>query len=292
MEYPDIDLGPRGYEPHHMAKVLAAIEQHFPDYFRSAFPSAKSTNNLFETTITEWEKEKDDYRKLLDLSFLDEYSYDPNAFKSVLRKDCHIIRRCLNSPMEEMKDYKKEFGLAKGERLLNVTTNLAKFAHEYMRSFDDDIHERSTCPLDLGLSPLLQEDYTAYGVIGGGIKSHFLYKLYPMAFSNRSQNAIWALYYLTGNDNFGFHDGSEFLMARVLHDTNSIQQNYHYPYDLFAFYALRIYLMLKAACAEQDIVLDPTYRYVYVDAFADQIANAHMSEIQILKGKEQYDFYG
>src|SRR6476661_1370211 len=49
-------------------------------------------------------------------------------------------------------------------------------------------------------------------VIGGGIKSHFLYSRYPYAFPNRSQNALWALYFLTDKKEFGFDDGSEFLM--------------------------------------------------------------------------------
>lgn len=291
MEYPNIELGPRGYEPQHVAEVTAAIGKHFPNYFRSVFPNSKSINDLFRTAISEWMKEEDDYQALLDLDLLEEYSFDPNSFKSALRKDCHIIRRCLNSPMEEMKDYKKEFGLATGQRLLSVTTNLAKFAKDYMSIFCGHKHEQCASPSELGLSLLLQDDYTAFGVIGGGIKSHFLYKLHPMAFSNRSQNAIWALYYLTGKEDFGFHDGSEFLMVRVDHNTNSIQQNYHYPYDLFAYYALRVFLMLKDACADRDIVLDPDYRYVYVDAFFELIANRHQSEIQILKGKEQYDYF-
>ncbi len=292
MQYPDIELGQRGYEANHIARVTAAIGDHFGDYFRSAFPDRESTSASFESAITEWAKEKDAYEALLDLELLEEYSYDANAFKSSLRKDCPIIRRCLMSPIEEMKDYKKQFGMKPGQELLAVTTNLARFVGDYMLSFDGEQHERCMCPADLRLSALLEADYTAFGVIGGGIKSHFLYKLHPEAFSNRSQGAIWALYYLTGNDDFGFHDGSEFLMARVEHDRNSIYQNYHYPYDLFAFYALQVFLMLKAACAEQGVAPDPYYRYVYVDAFLDSITNAHQDEIQILKGKEQYDFFG
>lgn len=291
MQHPDIELGPRGYEPAHIATVVEAIEQHFPGCFQSVFPDSESINGSFETAISNWEREKEAYRRLLDLESLEEYAYDPGAFKNSLRKDCPIIRRCLNSPMDEMKDYKKEFGMADGKRLLSVTANIAKFAENYMLSFDGNKHEQCVSSADLGLSLLLQEEYTAFGVIGSGIKSHFLHNLHPMAFSNRGQNAIWALYYLTGNDDFGFRDGSEFLMVRVEQQKNSIQQNYHYPYDLFAYYALRIFLLLKDACAEQDIILDSEYRYVYVDAFTDAIATKHQDEIQILKGKEQYDYY-
>ena len=65
----------------------------------------------------------------------------------------------------------------------------------------------------LGLSPLDQdESYTVYGVIGGGIKSHMLFKVHPAAFPNRSRSALWALWYLTGKKCFDCSMDSEFLM--------------------------------------------------------------------------------
>ena len=83
------------------------------------------------------------------------------------------------------------------------------------------------------------ETYTAYGVIGGGIRSHFLYSLYPHAFPNRSQNAVWSLYFLSGKQDFGLADASEFVMIDIKSENMKTQQNYFYPYDLFAFYALK-----------------------------------------------------
>src|SRR5262249_28275560 len=136
---------------------------------------------------------------------------------------------------------------------------------------------------------LSKEDYNAYGVIGGGIRSHFLYSLYPNAFPNRSQNSIWALYFLTGKEDFGFHDGSEFLMIEA--DNRTTQQNYHYPYDLFGFYALHIYKMLKTSCAEQGIELQGRYRYIYLDAFFNHIAQVHQEDIRLLKGPDDNDYY-
>ena len=142
----------------------------------------------------------------------------------------------------------------------------------------------------LNFSELLQEEYTVYGVIGGGIKSHFLYKLYPNIFPNRSREAIWALWYLTSKKTFGCKQDSEFLMI----DLKNIitQQNYFYPYDLFSLYALKIYRMLKNEAIKNDIKLSSENRFVVVDSFLRFIATVHIEEINLLKQRVTDDGYG
>jgi hypothetical protein len=157
-------------------------------------------------------------------------------------------------------------------------------------SFDPVEHERAKAVDDLGLSGLRGDDYTAYGVIGGGIRSHFLHGLYPHVFPSRSQNAIWALYFLSGKKDFGLSEASEFLMIDVKSEDMKTQQNYFYPYDLFAYYALNVWRFLKTACAARRLTLDATYRYVYVDAFFDHVAETHQSAIDLLKGTDLYEF--
>ena len=58
-----------------------------------------------------------------------------------------------------------------------------------------------------------------------------------------------------------------------------VQQNYFYPYELFAFYAQQIYLMLKIKAETTDVRLEEKYRYVYVDAFLSSVAQKHIYEI-------------
>lgn len=206
---------------------------------------------------------------------------------SLLVYQKQIIRRCLQSNEKEMELYKKKFNGSTGQDLLHVTLNIAKFGKKYMRHFDDHAHVGAKTVDDLELSTLLKEGYTAYGVIGGGIKSQFLYGLYPCAFPSRSQNAIWSLYFLTNKKDFGFRDDSEFLMIEA--DKGVTQQNYHYPYDLFAFYALKLYLTLKNAAAVKEYKFRKEYRYIYLNAFFEYVAKAHQADIGVLKRKD-YEF--
>ena len=73
---------------------------------------------------------------------------------------------------------------------------------------------------------------------------------------------------------------SEFLMIDL--KKNSIQQNYFYPYELFEFYALQIYLLIKEAAKLLGVEVNSEYRFVYVDAFLSFIALEHIQEINYL----------
>lgn len=291
----EIDFGLL-YEPSHIEEVLNEIETNFPAYFASMGKSPQSIKKTFEKAIEDFEKEQPSYQEIFDSDGLEEYEDDPNAFKRALKTDCPLIRRCLNSPADEMKKYKISFNSATGQDLLGVTKNIVTFGQKYMEDFDDESHELCETVDDLGLGELLEDDYRVVGVIGGGIQSHFLFSLYPNAFPNRSQYAVWALYFLTDKKDFGFEESSEFLLIDldVLNDLDKsvTQQNYYYPYDLFCFYALKLYLMLKEACAQKGYYLQSGYRYVYLDAFLNRVAETHEDDINCLKGKGEYEYTG
>ena len=173
--------------------------------------------------------------------------------------------------------------MADADWLLRVVYNLCVFGDEYQENYDPNTYEDAQTYQDLDLSLLDTDDYTAYGVIGGGIKTHMLYKVHPAIFPNRSRSAIWALWYLTNKQTFDCKTDSEFLMIDL--SKNIVQQNYFYPYQLFAYYAFEIYKMLRDKAAENNAYIDPDYRYVIVDAFLEFIAAEHDDEIAFLKSQ-------
>ncbi|WP_205623784.1 hypothetical protein [Flavobacterium reichenbachii] len=144
---------------------------------------------------------------------------------------------------------------------------------------------------DLDYYDLDKETYTAYGVIGGGIKSHFIFKLFPEMYPSRSREAVWALYYLSNKKKFDCKEESQFLMINSNEGTT--QQNYFYPYGIFAFYALRIFNKLKELYAKNGVILSIEYRFVAVDGFLSFISRSHQNEINLLKQNSQnyhYDY--
>lgn len=304
------------YEQEHVEKVLAAIKQNFGLHFDRFLDSSggksisieniqglqkklgievqkKSKNSdltenyktIIREAIDDFEKDRKAYQKIFRQGWLEDLDEDADVFKSkTLKNECPIIRKTLaNRRAKELDKYRASFSLADADWLLRVVYNLCVFGDEYQEYYDPGTYEDAETYQDLDMGLLDTDDYTAYGVIGGGIKTHMLYKVHPALFPNRSRSAIWALWYLTNKETFGCQTDSEFLMIDL--SKNIVQQNYFYPYQLFAFYAFEIYKMLRDKATEYNAYIDPDYRYVIVDAFLEFIAMEHDDEIAFLKSQ-------
>jgi len=279
----------RLYKPEHIHEVLTDMTEGFEVYFQKIVPDKTHLVHVLKESVEKFEHERGKYIELLDRAYLEEFEYDPGSFKGTLRRDCPIIRRCLNSPAKVMDAYRKGFNQASGEDMLEVVINLSGFVDEFIAEFNPGKQLKAKHPSELGVSDLDTETYTTFGVIGGGIRSHIIYNLHPIAFPSRSQNSIWSYYFITHQKDYGFEDGSEFLMINS--DGVGTQQNFFYPYDLFTYYAGKIFLLLKEKCLEYDYPLKAEYRYVYVNAFFDGVANLHSEDINALKPfHEQFDY--
>jgi hypothetical protein len=301
-------LGERAYKTSHINEVLKEVKKNFPSYF-SGFcerneASIKNPNlkiihtkkkegastilsKKFKQAIKNYEVEQPSYQEFFDLDSLEEFEENPNGFKSDLAKKIPIMRRSLQSQASDMKKFQSNYKQKSGRELLDVTRNIITFGDKYNKTFNDKKFEKTNCIADLGLAELSDEKYISHLVIGGGIKSCFLFSLYPYAFANRSQNALWSMYYLVNKKSFGFNDDSEFLMIHP--KEGRTHQNYHYPYDLFTYYALQIYFLLKEACSKENITFQNKNRFIYLDTFFDYIAEVNEKEIKDLKKDGEYE---
>lgn len=240
---------------------------------------------IIREAIDDFEHDRDAYKKIMNLEVLEDYDEDASTFKSkVLRNECPIIRKTIaNTKAKELDKYRASFNHADPEWLLQIVTRLCEFGESYYEKYDQTKYENIAKYEELQLQLLDTEDYTAFGVIGGGIKTHILYKIYPGLFPNRSRNAIWAFWYLTDKKAFGCKTDSEFLMIDI--KKTITQQNYFYPYELFAYYAFEIYKMLRDKAEDLSAYIDTDYRYVLVDSFLDFVAMKHDNEISFLKSQ-------
>lgn len=324
MYYPN-DIEDLCYEQDHIDKVWEEIKQVIPPYFQqyidtegghaipdseaekltekfgsTAKPKSKTKyaqkilERLLKETIANFEKERQPYQDILDLKSLEEYKHDVNSFKNtVLKNQIPIIRKTLqNKQAKELDKFRTAFNLAQSGDLFNVTSNIVKLANEWRNAwYDGKEFEKIDTYEDLGYDAFDGEDYVVYGVIGGGIKSTFIFKLFPEMYPSRSREAVWALYYLSSKKKFGCKEDSQFLMINA--DEGTTQQNYFYPYSLFAFYALRIFNKLKELYAKNGISLPIEYRFAAVDGFLSYISRSHLDEINVLKQNSQnyhYDY--
>lgn len=263
------------YEPQHVQQVLAEINNNFPEYFHSF--ASRPLEALFSKAIQDYEKEQIAYRAYLSMQALYEFDADPNAFKRHTKNKCPIIHRCLQSQDEVMHQYKISFNMSTGRQLLDAVQNIARFGLDYAVGFNDEQHEKADSYSELNLESLNESKYGTVGVIGYGVQSSLLYGLYARYFAHRSQNAVWSLYFLSGRKEFDLLDGSEFLMVEP--KLGTCEQNYFYPAELFGFYSLHVFKLLKSACHEKRITFYDRHRYVYLSAFSDHVAGTHREDI-------------
>ena len=303
-EYRDVE--PICYDYDHVDKVVETIRKNFEEYFerfiyteagneltgedfaklREKFGGASCKNisgidkvakfkRIIIESIDKYEKDREAYKAIFDLELLEEYrdEDDADTFKSkILRNECPIIRKTLsNKKAKELGKYRAAFSHIDPYELLDVVINLCEFSDEYSSEYDSKSYETYDCYEDLDLSLLDTDEYTAYGVIGGGIKTLMLYKINPAVFPSRSRNALWALWFLSGKEVFECITDSEFLM--IDSHKNIVQQNYFYPYELFAYYAYSIYKMLEEKAKKLNVLIDPDYKYVIVDAVFEYLQN-------------------
>lgn len=238
-------------------------------------------NKIINEAIAEFEKDREKYLAIMNKDVLEAYEEDVNYFKEkVLRNECPVIHSTLqNKKAKQLDKYRKDFNIAKANELLEVVANLCNFSERYIENNKNNAFTNVKNYKELELDILDTDEYTAYGVIGGGIKSMLLYKMYPEFFSYRSREAIWSLWYLTNKEVLDCTMDSEFIMI----DTNKTitQQNYFYPYCLFSFYALNIFYLLNQKAKEYNVVIPIKYRYVIVDAFMSFVARTHQEEIDL-----------
>lgn len=281
----------RFYEPDHVAEVLADMVANFDRYFQTFAPTPSDLASHLNKYLAEFLDEQAKYQPVLDLDFLYECDEDPGTFKNIFKSKYPIVRRCLNSRSKLMDGYRRDFYQTASQDMLETVINIIEFTREYQEEMDPELQALAQTPQELGISQLDQDDYATSGVIGGGIRSHFLYHVAPNLFPNRSQTAIWAYYFLTGRKNYSFKDYSEFLMVDAADSGKGTQQNYFYPYDLFTWYGLQIYLKLQEACQTLGYPLTLSYRYVYLDAFLVHIAHTHEADINALRPQFDEEFY-
>ncbi|BAZ03086.1 hypothetical protein NIES37_70990 (plasmid) [Tolypothrix tenuis PCC 7101] len=322
MYYPN-DIEEICYEQNHIEKVWDEMKQVIPTYFQQyidtesgySIPESeieklavkfgstckpkskpkdtkKILERLLKESIKDYEKDRQRYQDILDLESLAEYKIDVSAFKNtILRNQIPIINKTLkNIHAKELDKFRAAFNTTQPGDLFKVIYNIVQLANEWHNEWykEKEFEEIDTCD-GLEYYELDKEAYIAYGVIGGGIKSHFIYKLFPEMYPNRSREAVWALYYLSSKKKFGCKEDSQFLMINAREGTT--QQNYFYPYALFSFYAVRIYRQLKELYAKHGVSLPIEYRFVLVDSFLSFVARTHQSEIDDLKKKAESYHY-
>ncbi len=212
------------YKIAHMEQILKTIKANFPKHFEMFLRSRESDKSkeyidelldrfmvndsgkhlVFDAKIAfvelmrmaenDFESDRKSYIELFDDESLEEYDEDRQLFKSkALAIDSPIIRKTLqNVNAPALDKFRHDFWKSNANELLTKVKTLAEFAKNYSEHIYDPAHyDEIVLYQDFHFDELDSEKYTVRGVIGGGIRSAFLYKNYPEIFPYRSRLSLW-----------------------------------------------------------------------------------------------------
>lgn len=294
----------------HVARVTELIEKNFDSYFQALIkkyrdndsleklktrwsknPALKTNTELvrelFAQAIENYEKEAEKYREAFDTKNLEEYRYDENAFKGYLTKGCPVITHSFYSRAEELSEWRKLFAMTPSTDLLDIFENLMEFSNEYVENYEEVEYKEYSTPDEFNFDEVEEDDYKITGVIGMGIKAVTLYHLHSNIFPRRGKMDLFGMYFLTSKSSFNLPTKtSEFIIindkAVGKEGVYKVDHNYWYPYGLFTSYAMQLYKLIVGQCKNLAVLLDPKYRYVYVNTYLENISDCHAEDIQTL----------
>lgn len=237
----------------------------------------------------------DKYHDIFDLEVMeDEYAEDTEGFKStILKKDCDVIRKTLQSRSEALKDWKSKFYGCKSQVLYDTFYNMMSFAKEYDEEMDEEAMLNLDSVADCRLVEMEEDACYKSGVLGFGIVSNILCHMYPRVFPGNYKSGVWSFYFLSdGTKKIQMPSGSsEFSMVKDETPSKTgiyeMEHNYFLPYEVFCIYTIRIYRLLEKRIATRFHKEYPrNYRFLLTNNFYAYVTNEKQESIKTFAGND------
>ncbi|MBZ0196721.1 MAG: hypothetical protein K8F28_05230, partial [Ignavibacteriaceae bacterium] len=202
---------------------------------------------------------------------------DLDAFKNnVFGEKLWTVRSSLRDMSNpELERYRDSFDNATPREIYVCVKEILNKSKEYVKEKFTKIDMRRVLKIeDLQLDYLDDEDLLLSGVIGLGIRSELLYRMYPKVFPIMTRRSLWGMYFFTNADEFIIDENKD-GRSRTSH-----QWNYEYP--RFCFYANHLTLLLEKKFQNYKIQMNQDLRYGYLNFMLVEYAKTKKKEIEKL----------
>lgn len=268
--------------PEFWYKIFNILENR--DVFLGQMKVTKNNNHEVKKLKNEIEKIVSDVldynyscKKYFSLENLEIYEDDINAFKnSVFAKELWTVKSSLNDRSNiELDRYRESFEIVTPKEVYETVRNIVKKATDYMNNVFPKINLDTIRTVDeLRMDFLDDNDMLLGGVIGLGIRSELLHRLFPNAFAIMTRRSLWGMYFYSGQSEFIF-DMEKDGLHRTSHQWN-------YDYVTFCFYNLFITRSIRKFLIDHGIIFNKEYYYGYINFMLRDYAARYKNEIDKL----------
>ena len=258
-------------------------------------PSPQDNFTAFlQELISKNDKLNEKYHDIFSMDAMEEYEEDTEGFKSaVLKKECDVIRKTLQSKSEALKEWKSKFFGCKSQALYDTFFNMISFASDYNEEMDEDAMQELDAVVDCGLAQMEEDACYKTGVLGYGIVSNILNHMYPRVFPGNYKAGIWSLYFLSNGTKTIETPSKTSEFSMVKDETWSktgiyeMEHNYFFPYEVFCIYTLRIYRLLVNRINTRFHKEYPSeYRFLLTNNFYEYVTSENKANIATLAGND------
>lgn len=248
----------------------------------------KADIKKLQNVVKSWEAEIDNYHQLVEMDFdlelfddANEDKYENQEFKdNIFAQTLWTVKSALKSATydKEMKRYLDHFKATTASDIFVVIKNVLEASDEYIKKLAPNINYNKIREIEqLHLDYLDDESMYLTGVIGLGIRSELLHRLYPANFAIMTRRSLWGMFYLS-------NEADEFVVDEINNEGTQARtsHNWQYKYDRFVFYNNFLGNLLEIEFKKYKINFKANYRFGYVNMFLNEVHKLHKSTIDTL----------
>lgn len=208
---------------------------------------------------------------------LDDLEEDLSSFKNeIFAEKLWTVRSALHDVSNpELDRYRESFDNATPREIFIHTRAVLDATKIYLKenfpkidlSKVSDVH-------DLNLDYLDDEKMFMTGVIGYGIRSELLHRMYPSAFAIMTRRTLWAMFFLTNQN--------EFIIDENRNGQSRTSHYWNYEYDRFCYYNNFLTNMFDVYLKRYKITIKPELRFGYINLMLVEFSRQYREEINDL----------
>ncbi|MCB9211523.1 MAG: hypothetical protein H6609_19335 [Ignavibacteriales bacterium] len=216
---------------------------------------------------------RDECHKYFNPDILERMERDLDAFKNnVFGNKLWTVHSALHDMSnKELDRYRDSFENATAKEIYEHVKYILQKAKDYVENVYKTINYKTVQSIDdLKLDFLYDENMLLAGVIGLGIRSELLHRMYPAVFPIMTRRSLWGMFFLT--------DESEFVVDETWDGRSRTSHQWEYEYDRFCFYSNFLTNIMEVHLNKYKITIDPVMRYGYLNLMLVEYSRKHQKE--------------